>query len=153
MKLSCYSKESWPTRWAKLFAHKEKSISTLLRSMTRCSIYMTWYLQCLGWKITQHMVNQSQKKRNSAEINHEMIQMLEGAQILKQLLYWFSEKYFFKRLIIHRNIWNLGREIELNGNSRAEKNSQNWNSPDRLINKIEMRGEVISEFKDDSIED
>ena len=42
------------------------------------------------------MVNQSQKKRNSAEINHEMIQMLEGAQILKQLLYWFSEKFFLK---------------------------------------------------------
>ena len=32
------------------------------------------------------MENQSQKKRNSTEINHEMIQMLEWAKVLKQLL-------------------------------------------------------------------
>ena len=36
-----------------------------------------------------------------------------------------QRSFFFLKLIIHRNIWNLSREIEWNGNSRAEKNSQN----------------------------
>ena len=37
--------------------------------------------------------------------------------ILREVVFFFLKK----KLIIYRNPWNLSREIELNGNSRAEK--------------------------------
>lgn len=40
----------------------------------------------LQYKIIQYVEDQSQKKNNSIEISYEIIQMLEWAKILKQLL-------------------------------------------------------------------